>query len=261
MNKPVQYLSADLLICPNSGEVRQGKQSIRLSPVNMRVLMVLIKQAGETVTRQHLFEQIWPNQVISDDALTRAIADLRAQLKPLSSETTLIKTRPKVGYSWQPPVKQISAEMILDQSTSNKKIGQALLRYGGLFILAVVLVYGFLSWQLTSEPVALVILPSQNNDASLSVDTALKNAVLKQVNLNFLSEHALAAHDGNPYPYFSHEFGVRWFIESQLDNTELTLHLVDARTALVIYSEQHSIESLEDLNSKATGFIAFVAEL
>src|SRR5690554_5062969 len=108
MNKPVQYLSADLLICSNSGEVRQGKQSIRLSPVNMRVLIVLIEHAGKTVTRQEIFDQVWPNQVVSDDALTRAIADLRAQLKPLTFETSLIKTRPKVGYSWQPAAKEVT---------------------------------------------------------------------------------------------------------------------------------------------------------
>lgn len=261
MNKPVQYLSADLLICPNSGEVRQGKQTIRLSPVNMRVLVVLIKQAGETVTRQHLFEQVWPNQVISDDALTRAIADLRAQLKPLSSETILIKTRPKVGYSWQPPVKQISAEKILDQSTPKKKIGQALLRYGGLFVLAVALLYGFLNWQLKSEPVALVILPTEMTITHVAVDALLKQAVLATKGLNYLSEHAFKKHQGNPYPYFSHEFGVRWFIESRVENNELTLQLVDARTALVIYSEQHRVNSDEELNDKATAFVAFVAEL
>jgi len=256
MNKPSQYQTAGLIICPNAGEVRQNKQSIRLSPVNMRVLMVLVKQSGETVTRQQIFEQVWPNQVVSDDALTRAIADLRAQLKPLTSESGLIKTRPKVGYSWQPVVKPVSAD-------NNHKIAwwPPLLGYVALFILAVVLVYGFLSWQLSSEPVALVILPTETSQSNWDVDMALQQAVLKTDNLNFLSDHAFHAHKGSPYPYFSHEFGVRWFIESQLENNELSLQLVDARTALVIYSEQHTIKSAEDLTFKTENFIHFVAEL
>jgi DNA-binding winged helix-turn-helix (wHTH) protein len=255
MNNPCQYQSADLLICPNAGEVRHGKQSIRLSPVNMKVLMVLIIQAGETVSRQQLFDTVWPNQVVSDDALTRAIADLRAQLKPLSSETALIKTRPRVGYSWQPAVKEITV------NSHDKSSRQPLLSYLGLFILAMILVYSFLSWQLKTAPVALVILPTESNHPTWAVDEALQQAVLKTEDLNFLSEHAFNAHKGNPYPYFSHEFGVRWFIESHLDNNDLTLQLVDARTALVIYSEQHNIDSAGDLNKKVIKFIGFVDEL
>ena len=255
MNKSIQYQTAGLMICPNAGEVSRGKNTVRLSPVNMRVLRVLIEQAGQTVTRQQLFDDVWPNQVISDDALTRAIADLRAQLKSLSSEESLIKTRPKVGYSWQPEVKSLSA------AGHSEKWWKSLLGYVGLFILALVLVYGFLSWQFKAEPVALVILPTDSNHPSWSVDAALQQAVLNTEDLNYLSAHALHAHKGNPYPYFSHEFGVRWMIESQLTDMELTLQLVDARTALVIYSEQHTIESSADLQSKVSQFIAFVAEL
>lgn len=251
-----QFQTAGLIISPNAGEVRQGKQSIRLSPVNMRVLMVLIEHAGKTVTRQEIFDQVWPNQVVSDDALTRAIADLRSHLKPLSTDSTLIKTRPKVGYSWQPAVRPLSA----DNQPQSKWL-RTLLGYIALFILAVGLVYGFLNWQFKTEPVALVILPTETTQTNWAADAALQQAVLKTDDLNYLSDHAFYAHKGNPYPYFSHEFGVRWFIESKLDNNALTLQLVDARTALVIYSEEHSIETKDELTRKAREFIQFVAEL
>lgn len=130
-----------------------------------------------------------------------------------------------------------------------------------LFILAVVLVYGFLNWQFKSEPVALVILPTETTQPNWAVDVALQQAVLKTDDLNYLSDHAFYAHKGNPYTYFSHEFGVRWFIESRLMDNELTFQLVDARTALVIYSEQHNIENKDELTRKAREFIQFVAEL
>ena len=123
------------------------------------------------------------------------------------------------------------------------------------------LVYGFLSWQFKAEPVALVILPADSNHPSWSVDAALQQAVLKTDDLNYLSDHAFYAHKGNPYPYFSHEFGVRWFIESKLEHNKLAFQLVDARTALVIYSEEHSIETKDELTRKAREFIQFVAEL
>jgi len=255
MNKPSEYHTAGLIICPNAGEVRYRKQSVRLSPVNMRVLVVLINHAGETVKRQQLFDQVWPNQEVSDDALTRAIADLRALLKSFATESPLIITRPRVGYSWQPKVKSVLPY------EDSKTWWQPVLTYGSLFILAVALVYGFLSWQLKTESVALVILPTETSHSNGAVNQLLQQAVLKTDSLNFLSEHAFNAHKGNPYPYFSHEFGVRWFIESRLENNELTLQLVDARTALVIYSEQRNIETPEHLNDVITDFINFVAEL
>lgn len=104
--------TAGLRISPESRKVFAGLSAsdelsnnpIRLSPVNFKVLLVLINNRGKVVSRSELFEQVWANQVISDDSLTRSISDLRNQLGRLSTEIKLIETIPKQGYCWLPTI-------------------------------------------------------------------------------------------------------------------------------------------------------------
>jgi DNA-binding winged helix-turn-helix (wHTH) protein/TolB-like protein len=104
--------TAGLRISPESRKVIGGlstsdepsNNSIRLGPVNFKVLLVLLQNHGKVVSRGELFEQVWTNQVISDDSLTRSISDLRNQLSRLSTEKELIETIPKQGYRWLPVV-------------------------------------------------------------------------------------------------------------------------------------------------------------
>ncbi|MBT5220599.1 MAG: hypothetical protein HOI35_14110 [Woeseia sp.] len=76
----------DLVTCPEAGEIRNSfEEMARLGPVNMRILEFLVSRAGQVVLRNDLFEEIWANQVISDDALTRCISDIRLELNKLSA--------------------------------------------------------------------------------------------------------------------------------------------------------------------------------
>ncbi len=91
----------DLVICPEAGEIRNSLgEMARLGPVNMRILEMLVGRAGQVVLRNDLFEEIWANQVVSDDALTRCISDIRLELNKLSENCKYIETIPKRGYRW-----------------------------------------------------------------------------------------------------------------------------------------------------------------
>jgi TolB-like protein len=62
------------------------------------VLVVLAEHAGEVVTRDELFEAVWQGQVVSDERLTHAIAELRRALHDDRDTPTYIETVPKRGY-------------------------------------------------------------------------------------------------------------------------------------------------------------------
>ena len=96
-------ITANLIICPSHGQVIIDKAVHRISPINMKVLMLLIKNQGQVVNRNQVFDSVWANQEVSDDTLTRCISDLRAQI---GKDT--IKTLPKRGYQWIPEVKQFA---------------------------------------------------------------------------------------------------------------------------------------------------------
>ena len=247
-----------------------------MSPVNSRVLNVLVQKAGQAVSRQQLFDRVWPNQVVSDDALTRSISDLRSQLKTLSTADPLIKTIPKVGYRWKPALSN-DGQVLNDSKPSKTTFwSQNLKPMLIALVVLMLLLWGLLGWLYygaQANTVPLIILPtaySQDNqttkiDNKIDVADCLKQAVMQHDDMQYLSSYALESHAGSPFPYYSHEFGVRWFIESQLSQTaeqrSLTLNLVDARTALVIYSQQHSFTQAEELRSHCDEFMNFVATL
>ncbi|WP_099019923.1 winged helix-turn-helix domain-containing protein [Marinicella litoralis] len=285
MNQPInpRYLTAQIQIAASTSEVTgkvSGKQEVvRLSPVNMRVLLVLLKNAENVASRQQLFDEVWPNQVVSDDALTRCISDLRSQLKPLTQMNQLIGTIPKVGYRWLPPVKLMDEDHAPDIFPQTKKHWQQIAKTAVLALLAFMLmtwgILGLINWLEKPTTVPMIILPTEviqpsiktppSQITGLQITNALKIAALNQNKLQFLTPYAVKSHQGNPFPYFNHEFGVKWFIESQISHqqgkSQVTLNLVDAKTALVIYSDQRHIENIDDIKRQSKDFMSFIVEL
>lgn len=90
-----------LLIKPVTGEVAGSGGAEKLDPKVMDVLLLLAQHYGQVVSREDLHEQLWPNAVVTDDALTRCIHELRRQLSHAGGDEryrTLIETLPKRGY-------------------------------------------------------------------------------------------------------------------------------------------------------------------
>ncbi|WP_223789385.1 winged helix-turn-helix domain-containing protein [Marinicella meishanensis] len=275
-DQTTQYLTAQLAICAASGEVKGlDHQTIRLGPVPLRVLVVLLNHAGAICSRQQLFDAVWPNQVISEDALTKCISDLRNQLKPLTTEHPLINTIPKKGYRWLPSVRVGAADVAQPPNSPSPWLHRFKLMAMGL-VAFWLLTWGLLAalstfTQPTTTP--LVILPTQitnptqrsHDPLALDLASHLKQAAMQHDDLRYLSGHAIESHQGSPFPHFRHEFGVQWFIESEVVLTEsaveVTLNLVDAKTALVIHSAQHSGPNPLSLAAWCADFMHFVAEL
>lgn len=270
--KASPHFSANLKFVPQTGEVfvqgdREAK--LRLSPVNTRVLAVLIQDAGEAVSRQQIFDAVWPNQVVSDDALTRAISDLRAQLKPLADVSPLIGTIPKIGYRWLSSVSEAPTEALSSKTPDIAEsvwVRQVLPMVSALVLLLLLLWAGVfaLQWWYQPKGVSVIILPTEGSEQEVTAH--IKQAMQSHENLNYLSQFAVKSHQGNPFPYFRQEFGVHWFIESHLGEevdgyVKLTLNLVDAKTALVSHTRQYEINNEQQMITYCQQFVDFVAGL
>src|SRR5260370_33430699 len=62
------------------GCLRAGDQEIDLRPKTFEVLCYLAENAGRLVSKQELFEAVWPNVSVCDDSLGQCIRELRQQL-------------------------------------------------------------------------------------------------------------------------------------------------------------------------------------
>ena len=89
---------AGWLVQPALSQVTKGDVTAHLKPKAMAVLAELAHAHGQTVTRQALFDAIWPGGIVSDDTLTQCIVEIRRAFGDSAREPRLIRTVPKKGF-------------------------------------------------------------------------------------------------------------------------------------------------------------------
>src|SRR5258706_53425 len=78
------------------GFVRQGEREVDLRPKTFQVLGLLAENAGKLVSKQDLYEAVWPNVSVTDDSLVQCIREIRSKLG--DDTHRLIRTIPRRGY-------------------------------------------------------------------------------------------------------------------------------------------------------------------
>ena len=87
-----------LKISPSSCRVMAGGSEVRVEAQTMSVLILLARAGGATVSRDQLVQACWQGRVVSDDAIARAIAKVRALSAIAEPAAFTLETIPKVGY-------------------------------------------------------------------------------------------------------------------------------------------------------------------
>jgi adenylate cyclase len=75
-------------------------REIALRPKTFAVLCHLAERRGQLVSKDELFEAVWPGLIVTDDTLVQSIGELRRALG--DTEARLIVTVPKRGYRLEP---------------------------------------------------------------------------------------------------------------------------------------------------------------
>jgi adenylate cyclase len=89
---------------PATGRLWVAESEIRLTRKSAEVLGVLVERAGQLVSRNDLFASVWSGTVVSDDALTTCIQELRKALDDDARQPRYIETRHRYGYSFIAPL-------------------------------------------------------------------------------------------------------------------------------------------------------------
>jgi TolB-like protein/DNA-binding winged helix-turn-helix (wHTH) protein len=89
---------------PHRNQIERGDETVHLAPKAMAVLELLASASNSVVTRQEIFDSVWPGATVSDEALTQRIADLRKAFGDSAHHPQVIETIPKVGFRLIPPV-------------------------------------------------------------------------------------------------------------------------------------------------------------
>lgn len=89
----------DLLINPATYEAFMGPNALRLTPTEFRLLYLLVKHQGTTLSHEAIWQALWPND--GEDMTTglkKHIQRLRQKLGDDARNPRWIRTAPGVGY-------------------------------------------------------------------------------------------------------------------------------------------------------------------
>ena len=100
----------DWVVRPRRDGIQRGDEFIHVHPKPMAVLEYLAAAGGEVVTREELFRAVWPGLVVTDDALTQCIVELRKAFRDSAHDPEIIETVPKVGFRLIPEVREVTAD-------------------------------------------------------------------------------------------------------------------------------------------------------
>jgi len=264
------FLCASLEFNLELGTVKNAVgETQRLSPINLKLLAYLTSHHGEVITRTELFDAIWPNQIVSDDVLTRAISDIRTLLGKLDVSTKYIETLPKRGYRWVAEVvstHNFSVSPIVSPTSKQqaKLAGKTHYNYRNAVVdlmLSVFLAFLVMWWisQPNQNQIKMVVLPTQSEMPQTDLPAKILNenmllVLRKNPDIKLLSKSAVDSRPHNPFPYFFKEFGATWVLESRIRNSEgfynLELSLVDARTGIEIRSTHIEFVDIDEALTK-----------
>src|SRR5687767_6969127 len=82
--------------------VKEGEE-VDLSPRLVEILAYLASHPGETISKDALLDRFWADVHVTENTLTRAIADIRKALQDDAAEPMFIQTVSRRGYRFVAP--------------------------------------------------------------------------------------------------------------------------------------------------------------
>ncbi len=99
--RAVRYRFGDFEVDTDAREVRQDGELQTLQPQAFAVLEYLLRHRDRAVPKEELLRELWPDAVVGEGSLQRAVSLVRSAL---GGESAAIRTVPRHGYRFAAPV-------------------------------------------------------------------------------------------------------------------------------------------------------------
>lgn len=119
MSAPSGLRFAAFELDPSTGELRQRGDLVKLAAQPLKVLGLLVRRAGEVVTRQEIREHVWTGDTFVDfeQGLNFCIRQVREALGDTADAPRFIETLPRRGYRFLMPVTAAVSETAANNVT------------------------------------------------------------------------------------------------------------------------------------------------
>ena len=249
--------------------VEKDGEIVALTPRAFDVLRLLLSHAGHVVEKRQMFDTVWKESFVTDNALTKIIKELRHALGDSADDPRYIETVPKRGYRFigllEDTPRFHEAEVLPESADESSPHSSAPSRIA-LTLVAVVFFVAVAGWfaytrvaRTNDSPSAIAVLPfkpldAESRDESLELGMA-ETLITRLSNLREIvvrpigSVRKFTDPSGDPV-----KAGEQLQVSSVLDGSiqksgdriRVTVRLVDVRSGNSLWSEQFD-ESFTDI--------------
>ncbi|GLR72631.1 winged helix-turn-helix domain-containing protein [Agaribacter marinus] len=117
-----KFAFADCVIDPQTNLLVRNSNQKRIEPKTMALLILLVEQKSTVISRQEIFDALWPSVVVGDEVISQLIYSLRNALGDDAKNPKYIETIPKKGYRFIGDVKLVQA---VKDGSNDKDVSQA----------------------------------------------------------------------------------------------------------------------------------------
>jgi DNA-binding winged helix-turn-helix (wHTH) protein/TolB-like protein/Flp pilus assembly protein TadD len=104
-----EYTFRDFRLDANERRLTRGGEAVHMEPRSFALLHYFLQRPGKLVTKQELIDSVWRRAVVSDNALTRCVHQIRTALGDYADDPEFIETVPGYGYRFIAPVVRATA--------------------------------------------------------------------------------------------------------------------------------------------------------
>jgi adenylate cyclase len=97
--------------------LRSADREVALRPKSFELLRFLVENPDRVVTKEELLKAIWPNVIVTDQALTQCVGEVRQAIG--DDDQAIIKTIPRRGYRFAAPVVRLAASAAAPASSDS----------------------------------------------------------------------------------------------------------------------------------------------
>lgn len=145
--EPARYQFGTVEVQPAAFTVTRDGRLAELEPKAVRVLVYLIEHRDRAVTKEELVETVWEGAAVTDNSLTRIVAQIRREIGDDARHARYIQTLHTTGYRFIADVKVVPGKVVQAPHVPRGRTRRVRLISGALA--AVILAIA--GWQLTKR--------------------------------------------------------------------------------------------------------------
>lgn len=118
MSQGREYRFGEFAVTPETWQLTRGGQEVHVEPTVLKLLIYLLENRDHLVSKDELLDAVWGKTLVSESALSKAVARLRKVLADDSAHPRYVETAHSLGYRFIADVETIDGDVKIPPSAS-----------------------------------------------------------------------------------------------------------------------------------------------